>query len=84
MQNLQTLTLLLTIQLCQLSLVDADLQFGKPKTIPPEVDSSAQYRSVIMPRIFGGDVIEKPLKTVGFEIIKLVPNGKLDHHFKRS
>ncbi|KAI6190575.1 hypothetical protein M3Y97_00133400 [Aphelenchoides bicaudatus] len=31
--------------------------------MPPEIDSSAQYRSVIMPKIFGGGVVEKPLKT---------------------
>lgn len=46
--------------------VKADLQFGKSKTIPPEVDSSAQYRSVIMPKIFGGGLLEKPLKTVNY------------------
>jgi hypothetical protein len=54
----------LSFALLSLNLIGADLQFGKSKTIPPEIDSSSQYRSVIMPRIFGGGEIEKPLKTV--------------------
>lgn len=42
------------------------LDFGKVKPMPPETDSSAQYRSVIMPKIFGGGIMEKPVKTVSF------------------
>jgi hypothetical protein len=51
---------------------NAELQFGKAKPIPPEADSSAQYRSVIMPKIFGGGLVEKPLKTVSNELIHVL------------
>ncbi|KAI6199318.1 hypothetical protein M3Y96_00614100 [Aphelenchoides besseyi] len=41
---------------------NAELQFAKSMDTAP-IDSSAQYRSVIMPKIFGGGLAQKPLKT---------------------
>jgi hypothetical protein len=49
-----------------ITLSRADLDFAQPKNKKAPIDSSAQYRSVIMPRIFGGETIEKPLKTVSY------------------